>query len=538
MRPLQKWKHIAVSVSAACLLFAGSIRSVLFPVEGIRSWAVDVNPIEAAALLLLIGLSGLVLFGFLVLSDSAMTPRTKMEVHLLFLLFAAIAFGPSSLELFKMVSPVDDPFVNYLLPLSVLLVCILISWRSENRLASTVELMRGLLLLLFPAAVVLLMQCISVSLTAAPSEKIIASTHEPAETRSGDSNKVVWIVFDELDQAALIKRPPRIQTPAFDRIMASSFVADSALPPAQDTKESIPSFLYGRPVLKSEPGLIERWTGFAGRTDKDYFRTDEGNLIDDLRRNGLRSGVVGWYIPYERIFGAEDTFGEWQWQRKQKCQGLFDCGLRIWGVAVAGMPLGNPLSVNALLTRLERGQTEDTPGQHQRNTYLMGHAASMTDRRDYDLRLFHFSVPHSPYVSIDTENYNAEYFDGLELADENLAKILERLDRNGQLSETTLIVTADHWWRRKSPAEFKHLDPSEAKAAGESQTVPFIVKFPGSNSRISFKRTFNTVIMRELINHIVKGKIRSNDDLATFIEGYISEHPELAAFRPNWLPAD
>jgi hypothetical protein len=508
MSPNVLLKQIAIALSLSCLLFFGAIRAVLFPAVGIRSWGVDPNPVEAVALLLLIGISALIAAGVLIVSDRVPHGRARAELRVLFLLAAAAAFGPLGLELSRLLTPVSDPFVNYLLPLCILALCLVFSWRAQQRLVAMESAMRSLLLMLTPAAVVLLIQCISVSLAAPPSDNI-APLAGGVETGPAKNNKVVWIIFDELDQAALISRPAHIETPAFDRLMKRAFVAENAIPPAQDTKESIPSLIYGHPIAPSEPGVVERWTGLTGRSGRDYFRTGDPDLIGDLRRLGVKSGVAGWYIPYERLFGDENTFGEWTWERTQICSGLVDCVSRIWDRAAHGLPLGNPFSIPSLLRYIEKGSVEDAAGQHQRNTFIMGQALKLADMNEYGLRLFHFSVPHGPYASIDREKETPDYFDGLEVADKGLGDLLARFEMNGQLDEITLIVSADHWWRRKTPEAFGHLPQTDAIAAGTCQNVPFIVKFPGSEDAVYFSPTFNTVVTRELITSIVMGEMTS-----------------------------
>src|SRR5262249_56942805 len=61
--------------------------------------------------------------------------------------------------------------------------------------------------------------------------------------------RVVWLVFEELDQRiAFEARPPGLGLPELDRLRRDSLYADAARPPAGTTEVAIPALLIRPPV--------------------------------------------------------------------------------------------------------------------------------------------------------------------------------------------------------------------------------------------------------------------------------------------------
>ncbi|MDP9269080.1 MAG: hypothetical protein M3P27_12250, partial [Acidobacteriota bacterium] len=76
----------------------------------------------------------------------------------------------------------------------------------------------------------------------------------PPSVTAQPGPRVVWIIFDELDQKqAFVARDPSVQMPEFDRLRAESLYAENAYPPARATELSLPALLTGRLVAKATP---------------------------------------------------------------------------------------------------------------------------------------------------------------------------------------------------------------------------------------------------------------------------------------------
>ena len=73
------------------------------------------------------------------------------------------------------------------------------------------------------------------------------------DARPPHSPRVIWVVFDEMDQRlAFDARPSDLALPEFDRIRAEAVVADHATPTADWTVIALPSLISGRIFDKAE----------------------------------------------------------------------------------------------------------------------------------------------------------------------------------------------------------------------------------------------------------------------------------------------
>ena len=119
-------------------------------------------------------------------------------------------------------------------------------WRWNVQL---VKLARAVLLIMLPLAPVMLFQASWAMAAVHCGEEAQLARELPA---SGSSPRVVWVVFDELEQRALFeKRPKGINLPAFDRLRRESVTASHAEAPGHETERSIPSYLTGRIVTRA-----------------------------------------------------------------------------------------------------------------------------------------------------------------------------------------------------------------------------------------------------------------------------------------------
>jgi hypothetical protein len=522
------FRNFGIAFSFATLIFLLPIKSALFPAVGLRSWAVDISSLEISAAFILVFATTLLFGLFFLLAENVRDPRGKAEISMLLILLKCAAFGSFSFELVNWIYITDRPIVYFVLPVGIVVSTAVITARSGFSIARWENAVSTLLLALLPAAIVLNLQLSAHLISAETPQSFGVNATEPVVAGDSRSQEVVWVVFDELDYAALTNRPDEIRLPAFEKLMSESFVATNVYPPAQDTREAVPSLLYGRVFRENTPGFLERFSAFSGRAEKDYFRTSERSLVHDVRDMNKRAGAAGWCIPYERLFGDENTFGEWSWFRNERCNSVSDCLSRYIDQAYGGLPIKNPFSFSSLPALHWEKRAAD---QRQRNRFMMGQATRLIRDESYDLKLIHLSVPHGPYAGTEATQGKPGYFDNIELADQDLAEILgelsERLETN-----TTLIVTADHWWRDKTSEDFAHLSEPQRSAASDDLRVPFIVKVAGSNSPTVYDRQFNTIVLRRLVNAILKGEIHSNAEVAQFISDFTEQFPRDASYRP------
>src|SRR5262245_20755494 len=76
----------------------------------------------------------------------------------------------------------------------------------------------------------------------------------PLSRTAPSLRRVVWLVFEELDQrTAFETRPAGLELPELDRLRRESLWADAARPPAGTPEVSMPALITGRPVVSVTP---------------------------------------------------------------------------------------------------------------------------------------------------------------------------------------------------------------------------------------------------------------------------------------------
>jgi hypothetical protein len=526
-------KIVGTSIALSSLFFFGVFRELLFP-SSFRSWAVDIPSVEYSALVICVFLLALVFATVLVLLEIASNKREQKQLQLLFLVMTMASFGALSHEISMWLWSIEYSFSKFLLPLVVGSLCVAWAFQNTWSLGAVVSNMRSMSSLLAPFAIFLLIQ-IAV-LWAYSEPKTISSTPKeyngPNKVDPGAKGRILWIIFDELDLAALTHRPANIPMPSFEKLMTEALVAENAFAPASDTKESIHGLIYGRPITPPVSTFIGSFMSLRSAEYWNYFRNVDNNVISDVSAVGRKSGVAGWYIPYRRVFGNAPAFGDWEWERKKSCDNLFDCIFDTFSEAFQKIPVGNPFG--DLVGRETKSFAEATSDRHQLqlNVFLLEGAGRLIRDREIDLLLLHFAVPHAPLGYRKGEQTAESYCRSLQIADGNLGRIRELLEETGEWQRSNLIVSSDHWWRAKPPYAFDHLPEDERQQALDDTRIPFIVKLAGQNIGEKYKKPFNTVVTRYLISEIFRGEVRTADDLVRWLDNMADRQPELINFRP------
>ncbi len=316
--------------------------------------------------------------------------------------------------------------------------------------------------------------------------------HEPPAlaSRFGPSPhsgpRVVWMVFDEMDFAlSFPRRPVGLRLPEFDRLREESFFATSAHQPDADTEEALPSLIsgkkvYGIPVARgdhilnvqfSPDGLLQDWSAAP-------------NVFADLRAAHVNIGVIGWYLPYCRIFAALITDCYWEPIYSEEMD-TPSMGRSFVDIADALTPVESRVR---LIHRLQ---------------HMIVKAESMVSDPQLGLVFIHLPVPHGPEIF---DRYNDRvtpfavhkdwFFDTLLISDRTLGSIRRSMERAGLWEQSAVIVTSDHSLRESMMA---HPNPVPL--------VPFIVKMPGQRQGTVFTAPFTTTVVRSLIPAIQRGEV-------------------------------
>ncbi len=306
--------------------------------------------------------------------------------------------------------------------------------------------LRLLLVLFAPASIApIALSCLALA-RRGPRGEFAEKTSLPYLHRKPDSPRVVWIVFDELDQRlAFDERPADLPLPAFDEFASKSFFCVQAVPPCHCTEISMPAFFTGRMVDETIPrGPASLDVYLAGESQSRAFAEQE-TIFHRLRERGRNCGVTTWYHPFNRLLGDQVAVSYWHeapTQENSVGPGLFRI-VRDQARSLLETPTYSAFGVSL-------------PTHHALRRYLQSRAEAVTIAGDgrLSLALLHLPIPHAPYIyrSIHPNEQLAfsrlhGYLGNLILADTTFRDITAAVEDAGLSSTSIVILTSDHWWR-------------------------------------------------------------------------------------------
>jgi len=334
-------------------------------------------------------------------------------------------------------------------------------------------------------------------------------SRSPSDARRANA-RVVWLIFDELDQGiAFDRRPSDVALPNFDALVEHSVSCTSAWPPAHCTELSMPALLSELPVVGTWPWSPTELRILTRGADTLVRWSEQETIFSRAGRLGVRSALVGWYHPYPRIIG--DHVARCSWVEDPE---------RPFAVRphFAGAFVDHLLQPFESIPLFRVGASLTSRKAAEQHTRVRDEALHLTSAADFDLVALHWPIPHGPFFYDRTRRDHSGanrapygYLDNLVLADEMLGLVRAELERSRVGERTVLIVTSDHWWRI-SPQLDGVLD----------QRVPFIVKFPDETARVQWHEHFETVHTGELILELLGGRVSSASDLQAWLGTRVS----------------
>lgn len=299
----------------------------------------------------------------------------------------------------------------------------------------------------------------------------------PLVERKPNAQRVVWLVFDELDQTLLFeKRPAAAALPEFDRLRRESFYADHVIPAAASTREAIPK-------------LLNNW----------------------FPPSGVNTAILGTELPYCRMYSVASCFAP--------------------PSATEEIALRRPTVLDrtwqAITSRVSRKPLFDVETRRQARAAeavafdeMRRHAIELATDTRYQLVYMHFPIPHLLGLWNRRENRystddRASYLDNLALADRTLGEIRRALELAEMCNDTVVLVTSDHplrdqtieaggWWN----------DPETASIAGERKYVPFLLKFAGP---YELHAPFRAILTGDLIRAILDRRVTTTQQVEALL---------------------
>jgi hypothetical protein len=343
----------------------------------------------------------------------------------------------------------------------------------------------------------------------------LASPGRPGGIRP---QRVVWIIFDEMDYRLAFETPTKAHLTEFNRLASQSLYAVHAYPPGGRTMISVPALLAGRLVTGSLPldasDLQVQYEGEGGAVQWKAEQT----ILDLGNEKGWRTGVAGWYFPYSRVFVAHTETAHtaaWQYQGwrlalnpNRPFPGLMADEFRVLAEGKTRSLLGTPLMVR----------------EHKRVVReVVAEAIRKAVDPALDLVFLHLPVPHAPFFYDANTGGDAArsppaagYLDHLQLGDRVLGQIRQAMQDAGVADKTTLLVSSDHWNRESDLIDGKM-----------DHRVPFLVNFRNQQG-VRYAAPFNTILSRRLVTAVMNGELHNASEAARWIDrekGGLTESP-------------
>ncbi|PWT87786.1 MAG: hypothetical protein C5B55_14235 [Blastocatellia bacterium] len=327
-------------------------------------------------------------------------------------------------------------------------------------------------------------------------------------TTRADSRQVIWIVFDEFDQAATFDaRPPSLKLPAIDAFRDVAIDAHNAFPPNRFTLFSMPSLTTGRlfadalPIRANEVELT--------LPDNSKLKwSEQDNVFAEARREGLTAGLAGWFHSYCRVIGDDldscQTVPVVDAINPSLDQLSLTKAMSVWSrTALFRVPFAFRL--------IERGYDRLRADQHREEFERLSSAANQLLEQRLNLSLLHYPIPHQPWIfnkgnSALGYSPQNDYYANLMLVDRTIGEIRQRLERELRWDKTTVLVTSDHWWRG-----------SELHSGRRDHRIPFMLKLAGQKSGVEFDAAFNTVLTRKLLMEVLRGTLAKPEEVVSWI---------------------
>lgn len=354
-------------------------------------------------------------------------------------------------------------------------------------------------------------------------------------------SRVIWIIFDELDNRLLFDaRPTRVHLPNFDALRRTSLYGDHAKSPAHDTLTAIPSLLLSKTIPAYEDVNVDvrpvevRFSGCS----KFVSLLSQQNIFQRARKLGLNTAVSGWYHPYCRLFGSDLSACSTAPgagvtlvipQQLLQHRPFLEKAAYLANWQARSLPLASRLR---WITPMPDQPLYAREAHIGKNELVMQSSMKMLRNRDLQFVFIHLPVPHPPGIwNAKTKSFSTDarlnYLDNLELADYRLGQIRELLQQTGNWDRSTILVSADHPYRPKNwltglySHELSEPGLSEMKRDTRLQWqpyIPFFLKLRSQRTGVQYDREFNTVLSGDLLLAALQGQIRTPEQAVQWLD--------------------
>jgi hypothetical protein len=360
------------------------------------------------------------------------------------------------------------------------------------------RVMRGLALVVSPLAVVTLGLTLWMFLELAAGPEWRWVDPAPLKRTAPSLRRVVWIVFEELDQRITFEaRPIGLELPELDRLRRESLYADAARPPAGTTEVTIPALITGRPIIAVAP-MNPRDLELTFKDGKTAQWSAQPNLFSRARTLGYDTALIGWHLPYPRVLGNSLGLAHWRPSVAYEQARGDTFSQALWNQWASLAP---PLNQRRLFS--------------ERVAELVDLAVRTAIDDRFGLVLLHLPIPREPGIydrsseRLTAWNFSGNgggYFDNLALADRLIGELRRWLDRARLGDRTWIVVSSSRSWRA-----------SKSYDGQIDDRVPFLVRPPDGGRARHVDVAFSTLATHDLLLAILRGSISDTGDAAIWL---------------------
>jgi hypothetical protein len=511
----------------ANLLFIGSWRRLFFPFGEAYHLKLEPYSMDYLGLLLNVLLTAVFFILSVVLLRYFLDERASIVLKTFFLLSGALVLNNFRHQIYEL-SPNSFNYVNPIILIVILAFVILSFFKWHNYLFDVLRrlslILSPLLILTFAFAAWELIKPHPEDETPMENQLSAIRPQEKPELK----NRVIWIIFDELDYAVPFEKHP-VPLPEFEKLKESSIFATQALPPAYTTRDATASLLTGKKVEASEPlAKDELSLKFSNAGTAEKF-SETTNILRRVRSLKGETAIVGWLHPYGRVLRQDLSACRWfsvDTYRDFERQKLHQIIFHNFQSLLVSLPFG--ARIESWLDKKLKESIVDKSYLKRHLEMMKATNSAITDP-NVDLAFIHLPFPHPPnYYEAEKGDFSSPltkatnrqntYFDNLALTDKMLGEIRQNLENADLWDNSTIIVSSDHQWRVNIYKD--EMDQKEIQMTGgkEDGRVPFFLKLKGQKDSFIYEKPFNTVITQALILALMKGEISTIEEISGWLD--------------------
>lgn len=336
-------------------------------------------------------------------------------------------------------------------------------------------------------------------------------------------NRVIWFIFDEFDyHTAFEKRPNQLLLKEIDRFKKESFFAEQAIQPGIGTLYSMPAFFSGLKVKDCTAIRDDLLITLDNR--KKVSWKNQTNLFEKAYQLGYNTALVGWYHPYDRVFGKHLTYCHVS-PLGNSDERTVNPSFPLLFYNTCQSFVAYYLQTIEKLLNIQFGETSFLTSEKTRHYYLTHLEETkrvLLDER-YGFVVIHWTIPHTPTIyNGDTKELTIEsqrpYLDNLRLLDRTFGEVRRLLEEKGLWDSCVLAVTSDHWYKSDPQLYPKALQPYLKERQKKNGKIPLLIKMAHSHKGLIYDKRWDGHLLHYILYEMMQGRISSPEDICHWLD--------------------